>query len=192
MSRALTVVTPRRINPFGEEMKRFVIGAVTLVALSSNVYAQDGASGTMTVTGTIVSSISLSIESGAGTFTGGGTTAATSTLGDISKHGAVPAGTGRANSDTAMSLWASLNVKVSKANSASASYTLSALLSSALPTGTTWALGPGYLSDVTPDVLTSAGTYGATAAYLWAIFIEDTVASGTSIANAINFTAVSN
>ncbi len=70
------------------------IGAVLLavVAFAGSASAQETATGTLAVTGTIVGSISLTIESAGGTTTGMGTSAATTDLGTISKFGAAQTG----------------------------------------------------------------------------------------------------
>ena len=52
----------------------------------------DTSSGTLTVTGTVESSINLTIESAGGTTSGTGTAAATSDLGSVSKYGSAPTG----------------------------------------------------------------------------------------------------
>ena len=68
-----------------------VCSLVAAFAVPTFVQAQDTASATLTVSGTVVSSISMSIDSAGGTFTQGGTAAALTDLGSISKFGALPA-----------------------------------------------------------------------------------------------------
>jgi predicted secreted protein len=148
-------------------------------------------SGTMTVTGTVESSINLTIESAGGTTSGTGTTAATSALGSISKFGSAPTGFTLARGASNWTLSSTVGVKVDKANLTSTDYTLTAQLGSAPASGVTWKLNGSTLSDSAATTLTSTGTYGSTGSYSWDIIVADSSASG-AIDNAINFTATSN
>jgi hypothetical protein len=171
-----------------------LVGLVLALPLgfSSVAQAQNTSTGSMTVTGTVVSSIGLTIESAGGVFSGGGTAAASSALGSISKNGTAPTGFTRVNTATDSTLSASVGIKVVQTNGASATYTLTAQLSTAPPTGTTWTLGGLTLAAATPVQLTATGVYSATPTYVWTINLLDTVANATSIANTINFAAIAN
>lgn len=162
----------------------FALGAVG----SANAQTS---SGTLTVTGTIESSISLTIESAGGTTSGTGTAAATSALGNISKFGAAPTGFTLAQGASNWTLSSTVGVKVEKANLTSTDYTLTAQLGSAPASGVTWKLNGSTLSDSAATTLTSTGTYGSTGSYSWDIVIADSAAAA-AIDNAINFTATSN
>jgi hypothetical protein len=172
-----------------------IVGALTLtfaLGFSSIAGAQDTSTGSMTVTGTVVSSIGLTIESAGGVFSGGGTAAASSALGNIAKNGSAPTGFTRVNSDIDSTLSSTVGVKVVQANGASATYTLTAQLGVAPPTGAAWTLG-GLTVTAGPAVqLTATGAYAATPTYAWTIKVLDTLANATSIANTINFAAVAN
>lgn len=148
-------------------------------------------SGTLTVTGTIESSISLTIESAGGTTSGTGTDAATSALGNISKFGSAPTGFTLARGASDWTLSSTVGVKVDKANLTSTDYTLTAQLGSAPSSGVTWKLNGSTLSDSAATTLTSTGTYGSTGSYSWDVVVADSAAAA-AIDNAISFTATSN
>lgn len=171
-------------------MKKYVVTAAVLVMMTSAAFA-DTSSGTLTVTGTVASSISLTIESAGGTTGGTGSSAATSALGTISKYGSAPTGFTLARGASDWTLSSTVGVKVAKANLTSTDYTLTAELGSAPATGIAWKLNGSTLNDSTPTTLTSTGTYGSTASYSWDIVVADSAAAA-SIDNSIAFTATSN
>ena len=164
--------------------------AVMMLAFAS-VASADTASGTLTVTGTVESSISLTIQSAGGTTGGTGTAAATSDLGNISKFGSAPTGFTLARGASNWTLSSTVGVKVNKANLTSTDYILTAQLGSAPATGVAWKLNGSTLSDSSAMTLTSTGTYGSTGSYSWDIVVADSAAAA-AIDNAINFTATSN
>jgi hypothetical protein len=150
----------------------------------------DNASGTLQVTGSVTSSMSLTIESAGGTSSGTGTSAASTALGNISKYGSAPTGFSLARGASNWTLSATVGVKVAKANLTSSDYTLTADLNSAPATGIVWKLNGTTLST-SASTLTSSGTYGSTGSYNWDIVVADSAATG-AIDNIINFTATSN
>jgi hypothetical protein len=166
----------------------FATAALTFAA--SSAFA-DTASGTLTVTGTVESSVSLTIESAGGTTSGTGTAAATSSLGSISKYGAAPTGFTLARGASDWTLSSTAGVQVVKANLTSTDYTLTAQLGSAPASGIVWKLNGSTLSDSDATTLTSTGTYGSTGSYSWDIVVADSAAAA-AIDNTINFTATSN
>jgi hypothetical protein len=161
-----------------------------LVGMSGLANASES-SGSLTVTGTIESSISLTIESAGGTTAGTGTEAAVSALGSIAKYGAAPTGFTLARGASNWTLSSTVGVKVEKANLTSTDYTLTAQLGVAPASGVTWKLNGSTLSDSAATTLTSTGTYGSTGSYSWDIVIADSAAAA-AIDNVINFTATSN
>lgn len=171
-------------------MKKYVVAAAVLVMMTSAALA-DTSSGTLTVTGTVASSISLTIESAGGTTGGTGTSAATSALGSISKYGSAPTGFTLARGASDWTLSSTVGVKVAKANLTSTDYTLTAQLGSAPATGIVWKLNGSTLNNSSATTLTSTGTYGSTASYSWDIVVADSAAAA-SIDNSIGFTATSN
>jgi predicted secreted protein len=148
-------------------------------------------SGTLTVTGTIESSISLTVESAGGTTSGTGTAGATSALSSIAKYGSAPTGFTLARGVSDWTLSSTVGVQVDKANLTSTDYTLTAQLSSAPASGVTWKLNGSTLSDSAATTLTSTGTYGSAGSYSWDVVVADSAAAA-SVDNAINFTATSN
>jgi predicted secreted protein len=169
--------------------KMFVLAAAVL--LFASVASADTSSGTLTVTGTIESSINLTIESAGGTTSGTGTAAATSALGSISKYGSAPTGFTLARGASNWTLSSTVGVKVDEANLTSTDYTLTASLGSAPASGVTWKLNGSTLSDSAATTLTSTGTYGSTGSYSWDIVVADSAAAA-AIDNTIDFTATSN
>ncbi|MCD6060523.1 MAG: hypothetical protein K0S16_834 [Moraxellaceae bacterium] len=166
------------------------VSAIALLATAS-VASAATSSGTLTVTGTVESSISLTVESAGGTTSGTGTAAATSALGNISKYGSAPTGFTLARGASDWTLSSTVGVKVDKANLTSTDYTLTAQLGSAPASGVAWKLNGSTLSDSAATTLTSTGTYGSTGSYSWDIVVADSAAAA-AIDNAIAFTATSN
>jgi hypothetical protein len=180
-------------NNIGRRKMKKMFGisvAVTMLAFAS-VASADTSSGTLTVTGTVQSSISLTVESAGGTTSGTGTAAATSDLGSISKFGSAPTGFTLARGASNWTLSSTVGVQVVKANLTSTDYTLTAQLGSAPASGVAWKLNGSTLSDSAATTLTSTGTYASTGSYSWDIVVADSAAAA-AIDNAINFTATSN
>jgi len=165
-----------------------VVAILTMTALSASAATS---SGTLTVTGTVESSISLTVESAGGTTSGTGTAAATSSLGNISKFGSAPTGFTLARGASNWTLSSTVGVQVVKANLTSTDYTLTAQLGSAPASGVAWKLNGSTLSDSAATTLTSTGTYASTGSYSWDIVVADSAAAA-AIDNSINFTATSN
>lgn len=170
--------------------KSMLLFVAVVVALSLNAVAATN-SGTLTVTGTVDSSISLTIESAGGTTSGTGTAAATSDLGTISKYGSAPTGFTLARGASNWTLSSTVGVQVDKANLTSTDYTLTAQLGSAPASGVAWKLNGSTLSDSAATTLTSTGTYASVGSYSWDIVLADSAAAA-AIDNTINFTATSN
>ena len=117
-------------------MKNRILGFAAVAVLGTVGMAQaQTSSGTLTVTGTIESSINLTIESAGGTTSGTGTNAATSALGGISKYGSAPTGFTLARGASNWTISSTVGVKVDKANLTSTDYTLTAQLGSAPASG---------------------------------------------------------
>lgn len=151
----------------------------------------DTASGTLTVTGTVESSINLTVESAGGTTSGTSTAAATSALGNLAKYGSAPTGFTLARGASNWTLSSTVAIKVDKANQTTTDYTLTAQLGLAPASGVIWKLNGSTLNESQAIVLTSTGTYGSPGGYSWDIVVADS-ASAAAIDNAINFTATSN
>jgi hypothetical protein len=175
-------------------MKNTIAVAVAFaaLALASNASAAD-ATGSLAVTGTVESSIFLTIESAGGTTSGTGTAAASSDLGSIAKYGtSAPTGFTLARGASNWTLSSTVGVQVVKANLTSTDYTLGAELQSAPASGIVWKLnGTTLPNGSTPAVLTSTGTYASTGSYSWDIVVADSAAAA-AIDNTILFSASSN
>ncbi|MDB5796605.1 MAG: hypothetical protein JWP36_507 [Paucimonas sp.] len=173
-------------------MKKILLTASAIALLAAVSGANAATSGgTLTVTGTVESSINLTIESAGGTTSGTGTNATTSALGSISKYSAAPAGFTLARGASDWTLSSTVGVKVDKANLTSTDYTLTAQLGAAPASGITWKLNGSTLSDSAAATLTSTGTYASTGSYSWDIVVADSAAAA-AIDNTIAFAATSN
>ena len=174
-------------------MKKVIMGCSLVAALAVPTFmqAQDTASGTLQVTGTVVSSISMTIESAGGTFSQGGTDAALTDLGSISKFGALPTDFTRTTTSSSWTLASSIGVTVEKANSDSTAYTLNAKLSTAPASGVVWKVNAFTLNAATVTAMTAAGQWGTSPTYSWSIEIPDALATASAIDNTIEFSAIS-
>jgi hypothetical protein len=159
--------------------------------LASGAAMAATSSGTLTVTGTVESSISLTVESAGGTTSGTATAAGTSALGNISKYGSAPTGFTLARGASDWTLSSTVGVKVDKANLTSTDYTLTAQLGSVPASGVVWKLNGSTLSNSAASTLTSTGTYASTGSYSWDIVVADSAAAA-AIDNSISFSATSN
>jgi hypothetical protein len=168
-----------------------VCSLVAAIAVPTFVQAQDTASGTLQVTGTVVSSISMTIESAGGTFSQGGTDAALTDLGAISKFGALPTNFTRTTTSSTWTLASSIGVTVEKANSISTAYTLNAKLLTAPATGVIWKVNDFTLNAATVTAMTAAGQWGTSPTYSWTIEIPDSLSTASDIDNTIQFSAIS-
>jgi len=172
-------------------MKHRILTLAIATLAIAGIAAADTSSGTLTVTGTVASSIDLVVQSAGGTTSGTGTAAATSSLGTISKYGSAPTGFTLARGASNWTLSSTVGVEVDKANLTSTDYTLTAQLGSAPASGVAWKLNGSTLSDSAATTLTSTGTYGSTGSYSWDIVVADSAAAA-AIDNTVNFTATSN
>jgi hypothetical protein len=173
-------------------MKMKKITIATAMMMFAVAASADTGSGTLEVTGTVQSSINLTIESAGGTTSGTGTSAAVSALSNIAKFSSAPTGYTLARGASNWTLSANVGVKVSKANLTSTDYTLTAQLQSAAATGVVFKLAGSTLSDGSATTLTSTGAYGSTDPYNLEIVVADSAADNTAINNFISFTATSN
>jgi hypothetical protein len=160
--------------------------------------AQTTASSSLVISMSVQSSISLqfinSSNSGQGycQLTGAGTSTAALNLGIASLAGdnqscVIFSATG---SQYTLATWTYL--EVTESNSSSSSYTLTAALGSAPPTGVTWQIAamPNALSTSTQTVTTSESYATQYGMYL-EVTVQKSVASG-SLNETINFTATAN
>jgi hypothetical protein len=151
------------------------------------------ATGTVAVTATIVSSMSLTFSTDASGITlgGSGTSAATIAFGSVQAFGgSVPSGVTRTvNGSTNWKLSTPFDVAVLIANQTSANYTLTAQLQSSDAVNT-WQLNSTTITSASAATLTSTGTYGTTV-YTLNLTIPFSEAAG-AISNTINFVATAN
>jgi hypothetical protein len=171
--------------------KAFAVCFTVALFVFASTASAASSSGTLTVTGTVESSVSLTVESAGGTTSGTGTAAASSDMGNISKFGSAPTGFTLARGASNWTLSSTVGVQVVKANLTSTDYTLTAQLGSAPASGIAWKLNGSTLSDSAATTLTSTGTYASTGSYSWDIVVADSAAAA-AIDNNINFTAASN
>jgi hypothetical protein len=164
-----------------------------LMMISSAAVAQTTASGTLTVTATVTGSINLVFNSdGSGlALSGAGTNAATLAFGNVSAFGVISAGIVRSTTATNFTVSSAVDVLVTKTNSTSANYSLTAQLGSADAVNT-WTVGGIGVTNAAAAPITATGTYAANSNFPVAITVPFTTASGTLISNTINYVATAN
>ena len=165
--------------------------AATL-AIPALAAAQDTASGALTVTATVDGSIALTFENDAAgvALTGAGSSAATMALGTISAYETIStAGVSRSVTATDYTVSSLFGVKVVKANSTSANYTLAAALGAADATNT-WKINATTLTTSNQNLGTTY-SYGSAVAHTMSLTIPVTASAG-AISKVINFTATAN
>jgi len=166
--------------------------AAGLVTIPSFAAAQDTASGTLTVTATVESSIGLTFENDAAgvAMTGAGTNAATMALGAISAYNTVSTpGVTRTVAATTFTVSSPFAVKVVKANTSSANYTLAAALASADSTNT-WRINAVALTTSNQN-LGASYAYNSPVAHTMYLTVPFSASTG-AISKVMNFTATAN
>ncbi|MEO8379735.1 MAG: hypothetical protein ABI779_08740 [Acidobacteriota bacterium] len=179
-------------------MKKVIVGSIIILstlAISTSVQAAgETANGTLALSGEIVGSITLTVEevAGSGTFGGDGTATATADLGTFSKYGAAPAtGFTRTQGASNWTIASNFGVRVVKANSASANYTLTAALNAA-PTGSiAWTIDATPLTTALLPISTAVAYSNTPVSYAFTIAIPDATATPV-LDNTINFVATAN
>jgi len=175
-----------------KKLNMLFVAAALMIAFTSVASAQT-ASGTLTVTATVTGSINLVFNSDAAgvALTGAGTNTATLAFGNVSAFGAIGAGIVRTTTATDFTVSSAVDVQVTKTNSASANYTLTAQLGSADATNA-WSVGGVAVTSAAASTITATGAYAANSNFPVAITVPFTTASGTNISNTINYTATAN
>ena len=166
--------------------------AASLLTIPSFAAAQDTATGTLTVTATIESSIGLTFENDAAgvALTGAGTNAATMAFGAISAYNTIATpGVTRTVAASSFTVSSPFGVKVVKANTSSATYTLAAALSSA-DIINTWRINATALSTTNQN-LGATYVYGSAVAHTLYLTVPFTASTG-AISKVLNFTATAN
>ena len=156
------------------------------------VSAQDTAAGTLTVTASVESSIAMTFENDAAgvAMTGAGTNAATMALGTISAYETVSTpGVTRTAAAADFTVSSPFGVKVIKANTLSASYTLAAALGS-LDATNTWKINAVTLT-ASSQVLGALYTYGSAVSHTMSLTVPFSASTG-AISKVLNFTATAN
>src|SRR5580765_1817143 len=127
-----------------------------LMMISSAAVAQTTASGTLTVTATVNGSIQLVFDSDAAgvALSGTGTNTATLAFGNVSAFGAISGGIVRTTTASNFTVSSAVDVKVSKTNSASANYTLTAQLGAADAVNN-WTVGGVAVTSAAQSTLTA-------------------------------------
>jgi hypothetical protein len=176
-------------------MKKVVLLTIfaALMMISSAAVAQT-ANGTLTVSANVTGSIQLVFNSdaaGVALFSGAGTNAATLAFGNVSAFGALSAGIVRTTTATTFTVSSAVDVLVSKTNSASANYKLTAQLGAADAVNT-WQVGGTTVTNGAAATIAATGTYAANANFPVAITVPFTTPGGTLISNTINYTATAN
>lgn len=164
-----------------------LIAGMLLISVAG--MAQTTASGTLTVSANVLSSISVRFNSdGSGVPLGNsGTNAATLNFGNISAYGALTPNVSRTVAATDFTVSTPFDVMVNA--NGSPTYTLDAALNTADATNS-WYLGATQLST-TAATLTTTGGYGVNVPYTLGLKVP-LGSSGAAISNSINFVATAN
>jgi hypothetical protein len=175
-------------------MKKLMILVFAAVMMSSFAAAQAGntATGTLAVTANVTSSISLAFNTSTGGVALTGTpTAASLAFGTVQAFGgtSAPGVTITNNGTTSFTVSSPVDVIVTKANSTSANYNLTAQLTTADAVNT-WTVGSVTVTAGAAAPVTTSGAYGTTT-FPVAIQIPLTSPAG-AISNTIKYTATSN
>lgn len=175
-------------------MKRTLLVAalVALLAPATALAQAPSASGTLAVSATVQSSVSLVFTSdGSGVTLGGTATAATLAFGNVSAYSTISTSgiTRTVNGTTDFTVSSPLNVTVNKANYTSSDFTLTAQLSAADSTNT-WKFGGVDISDGTSKTITATGAYGTTSETV-ALTVPFSASAG-AVSKTITVTATAN
>jgi hypothetical protein len=175
-------------------MKKIITFAALLAAfsiLSVRASATDQSSGTLTVTATVTSSISMVFDedSSGVALTGNSTGAATLAFGAVSAYYAEPANVTGTENGTSFTVSTPFDVNVTQANGSSANYALTAQLGSS-DSVNTWKVDSIQINGASPTPITGSFNYGSDALHTLSLTVPYTVTSG--ISNTINFTASAN
>ena len=172
-------------------VKISMFAVAALITLPGVVGAQSS-SGTLTVTATVASSIAMTFENdGAGVaLSGAGTNAATMAFGNVSAFGTIATGgVMRTVGAADFTVSSPFGVRVVRANSSSANYTLAASLASADATNT-WTVNSTALTTTNQNLGTSY-SYGSAVTHTLYLLVPFTASTG-AISKVVNFTATSN
>jgi hypothetical protein len=172
--------------------RTYALALAGALASSGSALANPSASGTLAVTATVNASIQMVFDSDPSgvTLGGAGTNAATLAFGNISAYGPLGTHVSRTVGASSFTVSTPFDVKVNKANSASANYTLSAALASSDSTNT-WVVDSTTLTTSAQNVTTS-GTYGSDQAHTLYLTVPFTSPDQTAISNTVDFTATAN
>jgi hypothetical protein len=176
-------------------MKKLSLSAVIvtgLMLMSGSAIAQATSSGTLAVQAELAGTINLTfVSDGSGVPLGGtGTNAASLDFGTVSQFGNISANVSRVLGSGFMTLSTPFDVLVTKSNDASATYALSAQLTTA-PGVNGWTIDTFPLNATTPTSLTVTGAYSSAMAHSLILNIPNTEVAGT-ISNVVNFVAIAN
>ncbi len=167
---------------------------ISLVTTAPVLAASGTATGTLGVTATVAASIKMVFNTDASgvTLGGAGTHAATLAFGTVSAYGTIATpNVTRTATATTFTVSSPFDVNVTKANSASSNYTLTAQLAAADAVNT-WTVGGTAVTSASAASITTTGAYATNVPFVLALTVPFTVADATVISNTINFTATGN
>lgn len=172
-----------------------IMTTVLMIVMVPSLASAQAANGTLTVTATVNGSIKLVFNSdaaGVPLSSGAGTNVATLAFGNVSAFGAIAANITRTViAGTSFTVSTPVDVLVTKANSASANYKLTAQLGAADAVNT-WQVGGVTVTSAAAANITLTGAYAANVPEAVAITVPFATANGTVISNTINYTATAN
>lgn len=178
-------------------MKKIITFAALLAAftmLAGRASAQVTSSGTLTVSATVTSSISMVLDSDSSgvALTGSGTNAATLAFGSVSAFNTEPTNvTGSYdNTNSQFTVTTPFDVYVTQANGTSSNYTFAAALHTSDSTNT-WKIG-GTTLTTTSQSISTTDSYGANVSHVLSLTIPYATANSTAISEQIDLMATAN
>lgn len=177
---------------------RRALGCLALLTLAAPlVQAQNTASGTLLVSMSVQSSISVEFVnvSGAGnqgtcSISGANTNAASVNFGIASLSGDNQSCVSFSQNGSSYTLSNNIYTVVTQSNLSSSNFTLTASLGSSPTTGVVWSINSATLGTGSTSI-TTGGNYGANTSMYLQVTVQHTVASG-SLNEVINLTATAN
>lgn len=173
------------------------LAACLVACASACLHAQNTASSSLVVSMSVESSISLEFVnvSGAGnqgtcSITGADTSTASVNFGIASLSGDNQSCVSFSQNGSSYTLSNNVYALVTQSNLSSSSYTLTASLGSAAPTGVVWTINSATLGTGTTSISTS-GTYGSNLSMYLQVTVQHTVTT-SNLSEAINFIATAN
>ncbi len=195
--------------PFKHQSQRLLLAAATLLFVAAAPLAHavnPSATGNLTVTATVNSSIAFQFASdsngvslsGITNNTNGTASTATLAFGGVTEYGTASTGV-TVNTTPASALCTScwsvsspVDIDIVQANGASSNYTLKAALQGTPANGEALSVDGGSALTTTAVSVTATGSYSSNASHTVTLGIPSSATSGQSFSDVVVFTAIAN